>query len=258
MGLYFSYLKNHLKATIQYRVSFILTCISQIFIFFTYYFVILSLFDKFSNIKGFTLYEVLLTFGVIQFGYAFNETFARGIDKFDKQIIEGTFDRILLRPRNIMLQVIAEEIDFVKIMRIIQAIIVIIISLCNLNIQWNIFRIITLILMLLSSIVVFLCIFILAAAYCFLTVQGLEIRNTFTDGGKNMAQYPIGIFKKGFVYFFTFVIPYAFVNYYPLLYFVGKSSNIWYAFSPIIVFIYLIPSLFIFKCGIKRYASTGS
>ena len=73
-----------------------------------------------------------------------------------------------------------------------------------------------------------------------------------------MAQYPIGIFKKGFVIFFTVVIPYAFVNYYPLLYFVGKSNNILYCFSPLIVFIYLIPCLYLFKLGIKRYASTGS
>lgn len=258
MAIYFKYFKNHLKSTLQYKVSFMLTCISQIFIFFSYYFVILSLFDKFNNIKGFTLYEVLLTFGIIQFGYSFNETFARGIDQFDKQIILGTFDRILLRPRNVLIQAIAEEIDLVKLMRILQSVIVVFIALFNLDIDWSIYKVITLVLMLLSSITIFFGIFLLAASYCFITVQGLEVRNTFTDGGKHMAQYPIGIFKKGFVIFFTVVIPYAFVNYYPLLYFVGKSNNILYCFSPLIVFIYLIPCLYLFKLGMKRYASTGS
>ena len=258
MKLYFKYLKIHFKAILQYKTSFILAFISQIFIFFSYYFVILSLFDKFDNISGFTLYEVLLTFSVIQFGYAFVETFARGIDRFDIQIIEGSFDRILLRPRNIFLQAMANEIDFVKVSRIFQAIIVLIISLCNLEISWDLYRIICLILMLLSSIAVFLGLFILAASYCFITVQGLEFRNLFTDGGKHMAQYPIGVFKKGFVLFFTFVIPYAFVNYYPLLYFIGKENNILYAFSPLLVFLYLIPCFLIFKIGMKRYASTGS
>lgn len=80
----------------------------------------------------------------------------------------------------------------------------------------------------------------------------------FTDGGKHMAQYPIGVFKKGFVLFFTFVIPYAFVNYYPLLYFIGKSNNTLYAFSPLIVFIYLIPCFLAFKLGMKKYQSVGS
>lgn len=258
MKLYFKYLKIHFKSLLQYKTSFILAFISQFFVFFSYYFVILSLFDKFSNINGFTLYEVLLTFSVIQFGYAFVECFARGIDQFDRLIIEGKFDQILLRPRNIFLQTMAHEIDYVKLSRLLQAVIVLIISLCNLNISWNILRVICLILMLLSSISVFLGLFILAAAYCFITVQGLEVRNLFTDGGKHMAQYPIGVFKKGFVLFFTVVIPYAFVNYYPLLYFVGKENNLLYAFTPLIVFIYLVPCFLVFKLGMKKYASTGS
>lgn len=258
MKLYFKYLKIHWKSLIQYKASFILSFVSQFFVFFSYYFVILSLFDKFNNIKGFTLYEVLLTFAVIQFGYAFVETFFRGIDQFDKLIVEGTFDRILLRPRNIFLQSMAHEIDYVKLSRLLQAIIVLVIALCNLNISWNICRILSLILMLFSAVAVFLGLFILAASYCFITVQGLEVRNLFTDGGKHMAQYPIGVFKKGFVLFFTVVIPYAFVNYYPLLYFIGKESNVLYAFTPLIVFLYLIPCFLVFKAGMKRYSSTGS
>ena len=96
------------------------------------------------------------------------------------------------------------------------------------------------------------------ASYCFFTVKGLEVRNLFTDGGKHMAQYPIGIFKKSFVFVFTFIIPYAFVNYYPLMYFLGKSDNVLYMLSPIIVFLYLIPAFLTFKLGMKKYTSAGS
>ena len=73
-----------------------------------------------------------------------------------------------------------------------------------------------------------------------------------------MAQYPIGIFKKGFVTFFTFIIPFGFVNYYPLLYLLGKSDNKLLIISPLITVIYLIPSIAIFYKGIKKYSSTGS
>ena len=134
-----------------------------------------------------------------------NETFARGIDQFDALIIDGSFDRLLLRPRNILLQVVGYQIDYTKLARVIQSIIIIIISLIKLKIEWSILKVITLVLMLMSSIAIFFGIFLLAASYCFLTVQGLEVRNLFTDGGKHMAQYPIGIFKKGFVFVFTFI-----------------------------------------------------
>ena len=218
MKLYIESLKMHFKSTIEYKTSFILGFLSQFLVFFTYYFIILALFSKFSNIKGFTVYEVLLTFSIINFGYSTNEFLARGIDTFDNLIIDGSFDRILLRPRNILLSV----------------------------------------LMFISSIIVFFSIFLLMASYCFLTVQALEVRNIFTDGGKNIAKYPMGIYKKGVLLFFTYIIPFALVNYYPLLYLLGKSNNIFYAYSPLIVLLYLIPAFLSFKWGIKKYTSTGS
>ena len=258
MKIYLKSLAMHLKGELEYRVNFILSFLSQILVFFTYYFVILALFTKFDNIKGFTLYEVLLCFSIIQFGFSFNEVFARGIDRFENLIIQGEFDRLLLRPQNIILQVLCSDSDFVKASRLVQAIIVLIISICHLSISWNIVKILTLILMLFSACVIFFGIFLLAASYCFFTVQGLEVRNVFTDGGKHMAQYPIGVFSKGFVLFFTFIIPYAFVNYYPLLYLLGKSDNTLYAFSPLLVIFYLIPCVIVFYLGMKRYSSVGS
>ncbi|MBR6689902.1 MAG: ABC-2 family transporter protein [Bacilli bacterium] len=258
MGLYFKFMKIHFKSELQYKLSFALSFISQFIVFFGYYFTIICLFDKFSNIKGFTMYEVLLTFSIIQFGFSFCETFFRGIDTFDDLIINGTFDRLLLRPQNILLQVFVNEVSFVKASRLIQSIIILIISIINLDVIWEFDKIITLIFMLFASVILFLSIFILAASYCFFTVKGLEVRNVFTDGGKHMAQYPIGIFKKGFVFVFTYIIPYGFVNYYPLLYLLSKENNKIFIISPLITIVYLIPSVIIFYKGMKRYSSVGS
>ena len=258
MSLYFKFMKVHFKSELQYKMSFILSFLSQFIVFFGYYFSIICLFDKFSNIKGFTLYEVLLTFGIIQFGFSFCETFFRGIDQFDNLIVDGSFDRLLLRPQNILLQVFASEVSFVKASRLIQSIIVLIIAIINIDVNWSIDKIITLMCMLIASVFVFLSIFILAASYCFLTVKGLEVRNVFTDGGKHMAQYPIGIFKKGFIFFFTYIIPFGFVNYYPLLYLLDKINNNIYMISPLITLLYLIPAIMIFYKGVKKYASVGS
>ena len=258
MKLYIKYLKLHFKSILEYKLSFILSLFSQIFVFFTYYFLIIAMFQKFSNLQGYSIYEVLLTFSIIHFGFSMNETFARGIDQFDNLIIDGGFDRLLLRPRSILLQVLGFQIDYTRFARVIQSIIVLIIALIKLKIEWTILKIICLILMLLSSIGIFFGIFLLAASYCFLTVQGLEVRNVFTDGGKHIAQYPIGIFNKIFIKIFTYIIPFALVNYYPLMYFIGKSNNIIYVFLPLIVFIYLIPAFLIFNKGSKNYLSTGS
>lgn len=258
MSLYLYYFKMHFKSRMEYKLSFLLSCISQMFMFFTYYFIIYSLFLKFDNLKGYTVYEVMLTFSIIQFGYAFNEVFFRGIDQFDKLIVKGDYDRLLLRPRSILLQVFGFEIGFERIIKLVESIIVLIIALIKLKLELNSLKILTIILMLISSISIFFGLFLLAASYCFITIEGLEVRNVFTDGGKHMSIYPISIFSKKVMLFFTFIIPYAFVNYYPFLYVVGRSQNKIYSISPLITLLYLIPCFIIFNIGSKKYKSTGS
>ena len=112
MKVYFKALGLHLKSELEYRASFIISFLSQILVFFSYYFIIISLFTKFNNIKGFSMFEVLLCFSIIQFGFAFNEVFARGVDKFENLIIDGGFDRLLLRPKGIILQVLCNDSEF--------------------------------------------------------------------------------------------------------------------------------------------------
>ena len=258
MKIYLNSFKLYLKSLLEYKNSFITGFLSQFLIMFTYYFIIIALFDKFNNISGYTKYEVLLCFGIIQFGFSINEVFARGIDTFENLIIRGEFDRLLVRPKNILLQVLSTDFDLIKIARVLQAIVILIIAIIKLKLKFNILKIITLILMLLSSIIIFFSIFLLMASYCFITVQGLEVKNLFTDGGKHIAQYPISIYNKHFIFIFTFLIPYAFVNYYPLLYLIGKSNNKLLILSPLIVFLYLIPAILSFKWGIKKYTSVGS
>ena len=248
MSLYLKYFLIHFKCDLQYKLSFIMSFISQFFVFFSYYFTILCLFENFSNIKGFTLYEVLLTFGIIQFGFSFCETFFRGIDVFDELIINGNFDRLLLRPRGILFQIFCEKVSFIKLSRLLQSIIVLIIAIIKIDV----------IFMLCSAVIIFLSIFILTASYCFFTIKGLEVRNVLTDGCKHMAQYPIGIFRKGFLTFFTYIIPFGFVNYYPLLYILGKNDNDLLIISPLITILYIIPSVIVFYWGVKKYSSVGS
>lgn len=255
--IYFKYLKVHVKTDLQYPKSLILNLLSNILIFFTYYFTILALFDKFSYLKGYTVYQILFTFSIIQFGFAFNETFFRGLDVFDDLIVKGDFDRMLTKPLPIITQVLCHKVELVKLGRLLQAIIILIISLVKMNVDWNIMKILVLLFMLISSVLIFFGIFLLAASYCFYTIQGLEVRNLFTDGGKHMAQYPIGIFKKGFMFIFTFIIPYGLVNYYPFLYFIDRTDSLLFGLSPLLILVFLIPCFIIFKRGVKNYTSCG-
>lgn len=89
---------------------------------------------------------------------------------------------------------------------------------------WDPLRVITLSAMLVSGSLIFSGIYILGAALCFRTVQGLEVVNTLTDGGRETAQYPLSIYPRSFLRFFTFLVPFACFNYLPLLWKLGVGK----------------------------------
>ena len=108
--------------------------------------------------------------------------------------------------------------------------------------------------------VVFAGVFILGATVCFFTLDGLEVINIFTDGGRELASYPLPVYGKWVTRFFTFIIPYGCMNYLPLMYLTGRTGNypVLYMLMPLLGFVFLLPCLGIWQLGVRHYSSTGS
>jgi ABC-2 type transport system permease protein len=122
--------------------------------------------------------------------------------------------------------------------------------------QWD--KLLTIFNMIFGTCILYSSIFIVRAGICFYTTQGLEIMNIFTDGVRDLTQYPLDIYGETVKKIFTFVIPAALVNYYPFIYLIGRDTNIINMFCPLFVVILLIPSLIFWKIGVRKYRSVGS
>ncbi|MGN1330262.1 MAG: ABC transporter permease [Clostridia bacterium] len=258
MKVYLKTILMLIKMQLEYRKAFIISVIGSFLITFLLTISVYFLFEEFNQIGDWTFYEVAFLFGMVFLNFSLSEMFLRGLDHFDNVIKNGEFDRILIRPQNALLQSTCMEFDFSKIGRMVQCICVIVIALLNINIDWNLFRVLVFVLMNLGCFIIFLGIFILKASFCFWTVDGLEFMNILAEGGKKVAQYPIDIYAKWFRIFFTFIVPFGLVNYYPVLYLFGKVDNFYYGFIPIFTVIFLIPCICVWKIGVKHYESTGS
>lgn len=256
--LYFKYIAINIKSELEYKATLIFNILNQIVLFFTYYFVVIALFDRFKVLNQYTVYEILFVFSICQLGFSINEVFSRGIDHFSKLIIKGDLDRLLIRPRPLLLQALGSEIEITKIAKVIQALICLIIALIHLKIHYNLFKILGILFMIIGAVVLFLSILILGASFCFVTIQGLEVVNVFTYGGRDMAQYPIDIYNKTFKVIFTYIIPFGLINYYPFLYIVEKSNTTSYIFLPLSTLLHLAFAIFIFNKSVNKYTSTGS
>lgn len=258
MRLYLKYFSIHLKSQMQYKISFVMMMLSQLITSFSAFLAIYFMFLRFNSVAGFTYAEVLLCFAVVLMAFSLAECFARGFDSFFSIISNGEFDRIMVRPRGEIFQVLASKIEFSRLGRLLQAIILFIYAVPASGIDWTGDKVLTLVLMILSGIVVFSGLFVVYAALCFFTTEGLEVMNIFTDGGREFGKYPFSVYGEGVLKFFTYVIPLALFQYYPFLYLIGQSDNPWYMVLPLVSWLFLIPCLLLWKVGVRHYKSTGS
>ncbi len=258
MKLWFKYAGIVLCSQMQYKTSFILTAVGQFLVSFSVFIGIYFMFMRFNSVEGFKFSEVLICFSVLLTSFSVAECFFRGFDTFGGIISNGEFDRIMVRPRNEILQVLGSKIEFTRIGRFLQAIIVLAYAIPNSGIVWTADKIITLCLMIIGGTFLFAGLFIIYAGICFFTIEGLEFMNIFTDGGKEFGKYPLSIYGEGILKFFTFIIPLALIQYYPLLYLLGRTTNPLYMILPLSGIIFLLPSYIFWRFGVRHYKSTGS
>lgn len=258
MSLIFNYMSIHLKTKMQYRVSFFFTLVTQLLTLLVEVYVLKSMFEKFNLLNTYNIYELYFNFSVIWLGYSLAQMLGRGFDKFTNLIIDGSFDLLLIRPRNLFVQIIGSDFYYEKITRVLSSLILFIIGASKIVVNFNLFKLFILILIILASFFMIMSVFIIGATFCFFTIQGIEFINIFTDGTKHIGQYPMGIFYKSVRNIFTFVIPLTMVSYYPIEYLTGRTNNFVLGLYPIAAILYIIPAILIFKFGLKKYKSSGS
>ncbi len=257
MKLYGKFFMIHIKSIMEYKTSFFLSCLGQFLVSFNLFLGIHFMFRRFSRVEGFTYSEVLLCCGITLLEFSLAEAFARGFDTFGSIVRYGEFDRILVRPRNEIFQVLASRIELSRIGRILQAIVMFIYGIRASHVQWNLQKAAAVILMLFGGAVVFSGFFVIYASICFFTLEGLEFMNIFTDGAREYGKYPVNIYGKRMLQICTFVVPYALIQYYPLLYLLDRGKPV-YALLPLAACLFMIPCLVLWKVGVKHYVSSGS
>ena len=136
-------------------------------------------------------------------------------------------------------------------------------GLHSLHLAWSLATAILLIDAVAGGVCLLTGIWVLQATSAFWTTESLEVWNAFTYGGAFMSQYPVTIYRPWFRQFFTFVIPLACVNYFPVLAILHRedplgSPEAFQWLAPLAGVAFLMVALQVWKFGVRRYRSTGS
>ena len=258
MKLYLKFFAMHLKSRMAYKKSFFFSVIGQFLTGFVEALSIWFLFSRFHAVKGYTISECLLCAGVNAIAFAFAEMFFRGFDGMTNVISNMEFDRLLLRPRGLIFQMMCHTVEFGRIGRIVQGAMMLAYGIAVAPVVWTASRIAVLVFMVIGGTILFGVIFILHAAMCVFTIEGIEWMNVFTYGAREYGAYPADVYGKAVLKFCTYAIPYALIQYYPMLYLLGRTDNFAYGLAPIAAAWFALPCIALWKYGVSKYKSTGS
>lgn len=119
--LYFHYIKVIIQSAMEYKASFLLGAIGQVLVSLNGLLGIYFIFARFHIIQGYTLNEALLCYGMMLLGFSIAQCVARGFESFSQLIKSGGYDRIMVRPRSPILQVLGSKFETNRILRILLA-----------------------------------------------------------------------------------------------------------------------------------------
>jgi ABC-2 type transport system permease protein len=252
-----------IRSALAYPVSFVLTAVGLTLITGMDFAAVLLIFSHIDSFGGFTLAEMALLYGTTSMALGLADLVLGAIERIGDRIRTGAVDVWLIRPVPSIVQAAADYFALRRIGRPLQASVILVLALVALDVDWTVVKGIVLGTSVVTGAVIFGSIFVLGGAFQFIAVDAAQVANSFTYGGQQLTQYPLTIFGQEVVKAATFIIPLAFVNYYPVLYVLGKPAPIglpdWVGLlAPVVATAMAGLAAAGWQGGIRRYRSTGS
>lgn len=214
------------RGQLEYRASLVLQLLGTAALTAIDFIAILVLFENVDALDGWTLEEIALLYAIATISFALTDLVVGHLDLFPQMIRDGTFDQILVRPLPSLLQVLASDFSLRRIGKALQGGGVLVFALVRLELDWSPGKVLVLVVAVLAGAVIYAAVWVALATVAFWIVDAIEFVNAFTYGGSYLAQYPVTIFARWLRGLVLFVLPLAFVAYFPALVLLDRESGL--------------------------------
>ena len=251
-----------IRSQFQYRASFVLDLCGNFVISFIDFLAVLVIFHNVHRLGVWTVREVAFLYAMSSISFALTDLLIGHLDQFPQKIRDGNFDVLLVRPRSTLFQIIGSDFQLRRLGKAIQGAIVLGYVVGSLSIPWDAGRIAMLVVMVPAAIVIFSSVWVVGACLSFWTTDGGEFTNAFTYGGNFLAQYPIDILSAWVRRFLAYIVPLAFVCYFPALYILDKRDplglpRLFQFSSPVVALLGVLVSGSVWRFAVRHYRSAG-
>lgn len=258
------YTKTTAKSWFQYRVDAVLRSLAVFLRESTGIIVIYFTLLKFDELNGWNIYELLFLFSLLFLTYGIMIIFFTGLRDFGGTVRSGNFDRFILRPRGLLFQIIFANADwFAAVGHGGLGLVLFLLSAGRVGIVWNASNALYYLFTVAGGVLIQGAVFLLLAALNIYLLETDSLKELLYWNMRKFAGYPISIFHKAIQFIMIYIMPFAFVNYFPAQYLLRKDDmaeypGIFMYLTPAIgIVMYLLAYLF-WRFSVRFYKSSGN
>ena len=259
LRIYLFFLKSSFQLFMSHRFNFFMGAFANILWTVSQLITVNYLFTKIPSFQGWSLADLilLLSFGQV-YVYVSAMIFDLNLNKLPDKIISGAFDRMLTKPINILFLSSFEQLSIATLIPMITTVTPLMlygmINRSSFQLLDLFFATITLILGIIT--LYFLSLAISGLTFFFEDIQ--SIKEYVVMRTIDLARIPLSIFPQLIQSVLTFVIPTAFIAYYPAQ-IIRHQTDLFFIFfiQAFLLVIFYLTAQIIWKAGLKKYSGIG-
>lgn len=258
--LWLKLIKMNVLTWMEYRADFFIGLSVMFFANFISIIFFWIIFQKIPNFNGWSFNQLLFLLGFLNLSFSIWHVFFDGISpwRVERYVRTGTFDRILLQPINPLLYLVLSFLDDDGWGDFLAGIIIVYLASSWLGLVWTIQTAALFLVLMLGAALIVLSSMLLMSALTFFVIKTRVLSDIFWNFTKFL-EYPIEIYNPIIIFILTFVVPFAFINYYPAQVFIGKGLYLEFAYlTPLVGVVMFAIAYAAWRIGLKNYTSTGS
>lgn len=263
--LFTSFFRVALRREMAYRGTFFAGIVGQWLSYGATFFGIYIMVSSFHILGGWNGSEVLMLYGLSVMSYAIGASFFYNFSSgLAGRIRSGEFDASLTKPIHPFLhEVFSAGYNIGYISHFTVSLVIMAISLASISFQPTVQSIFFLFSAVLGAALIQGAALIASSTMSFFSVGSNPIADFLLWDVKEFTNYPITVFPKGIQFVLTFILPFAFMNFYPVSALLGKAIPKGYPgilpyLSPVVGALAFALSILLWNWGLKHYKSTGS
>jgi len=259
VALLSAYFSQYAKVRVSYRGDFFISLATSFAAtIFSLGFVVI-LFEKAPQLKGWRFEEVLFLYGFSLIPYGlFNVLSLNLYDFGNNYIMEGKFDRVLLRPISSLFQVLFEVFRIESLQEIVTGSVVVWYAASRLQLRWTILDLTMMFVWALSGGVIYVSVFLFLSTFSFWFEDRIGIHPPFWNLIA-FGRYPLSIYSGFIQFMLSWIIPFGFASFYPTAWMLRRAQFARYTpLAPLVAAVCLTVAILAWNFGSRRYTSTGS